>query len=233
MTSKSLIGCLCLVVMVLGCRPQPRPLENWEKREHTYTDKTPEEWIKILRHRSPQARRKAVDALIQYGPQTVPALIKVLQDKKLGGSRLSAARALGGIGPDAKAAVPALIDAMRESDWKDRDGAAEALGDIAQRLHKTIPALVEAMGRDDDERVRGMAARALGRIRTDNTRAISALAAALEDPDVNVRAEAAEALQHIGPKAKTAVPALEKAARAEDFIVSQAAGEALKAVRGP
>ena len=231
MTKITLIACLSLIVAVVGCR-EPRQLENWEKREHVHTDKTPEEWIKILRHRDPRARQKAVDALVQYGDEIVPAVIEVLQDRKLGGSRLSAARTLAALGPGAEEAVPELIEAMKESDWPDRDGAAEALGQIRRQLDKTVPALIEVMAGDDDERVRAKAAQALGRIRPDGGEAIAALAAALEDPDVNVQAEAAEALEKIGPNARAAVPALEKAARTEDFILKQAAQEALKAIRG-
>jgi len=230
MFKKPLITCFCLAVAVAGCEPQ-REMETWEKREQVHTDKTPQQWIELIRHRNATARRKAVEAIIQYGDAHVPALIEILEDKTAGPSRLSAARALGGIGAGAKAAVPALCKALGETGWVDRDGAAKALGDIRQNLQQTIPALVAAL-KDSDERVRGAAARALGRMQSGEGSVVSALAAVLEDEDSNVKAEAAEALQRIGPKAQAAIPALKKAAKAEDFIVSQAASEALKRVQG-
>lgn len=225
MTGKAVLALLCVAVLTAGCTQDTRKLEEWEK-------KTPKEWTEILRHRNHQARQQAVDALIEYGSRAVPGLIEVLEDEKSGGSRLSAARALGGIGSDAEAAVPALIAALADSNWKDRDGAAEALGDISREPFKTIPALIKAVRNDSDERVRGKASRALGLIGNDHEVVISTLADGLEDEDFNVRAEAAEALQRFGPKAKAAIPALQKAAKSEQFIVSQAASEALKAVKG-
>ena len=228
---RMLICSLSLGVLLCGCGEGQKPGKGGT-RQQVYTDKTPEEWIQILRHRDPRARQKAVDALVQYGDQVVPAVIEVLKDRKLGGSRLSAARALGALGPGAEEAVPAMIEAMQESDWPDRDGAVEALGQIRRQLDRTVPALIEVLAGDGDERVRAKAAQALGRIRADGAETVAALAAALEDPDVNVRAEAAEALEKIGPGARAAVPALEKAARTEDFILKQAAQEALKAIRG-
>ena len=237
MINKAPILCLCLVVLAGGCgREKKKPKrEAWQKREQVYTDKTPEEWLKLIQHHNVQARNRAIDALILYrrdGTDSVPQLIEVLETTGSGQVRLSVTRALGGMGSDARTAVPALCKALNDSNWDQRDAAAEALGAIGEDLGSTVPTLLEALS-NSDERVRGSAARALGRLRTGDAGAVSALAAALEDEDPNVRAEAAEALEHIGPKAKAAIPALEKAAKAEHFIVAQAAQEALKSVRGP
>ncbi|MGC8880568.1 MAG: HEAT repeat domain-containing protein, partial [Anaerolineae bacterium] len=73
--------------------------------------------------------------------------------------RQAAARALGKIG-DA-AAVPALIEALRDEDEDVRQAAAEALGKIGDAA--AVPALIEAL-RDEDMWVRRAAAEALGKI---------------------------------------------------------------------
>jgi hypothetical protein len=74
--------------------------------------------------------------------------------------RARAARVLGGIGSDAKAAIPVLLEALRDREAMVRFDAAKALekmGDAAK------DALSHAL-QDDDEVVRRIAAEALGRI---------------------------------------------------------------------
>ncbi len=74
--------------------------------------------------------------------------------------RARAARALGGIGADAKAAIPVLLEALRDREAMVRFDAANALekmGDAAK------DALSHAL-QDEDEVVRRIAAEALGRI---------------------------------------------------------------------
>ena len=149
--------------LAVGCRPtQPiAPKKAAEqKREQVYTDKTPEQWLKLIQHRSPQVREKAVDALIQYGKGQTPALTAIVENKAAGPGRLAACRALGGIGPGAKAAAPALAAALQDSGWNDRDAAAEALGRIHADVDTSAAALIAAL-RDTDQRVRVVAARAL------------------------------------------------------------------------
>jgi serine/threonine protein kinase len=74
--------------------------------------------------------------------------------------RARAARVLGGIGADAKAAIPVLLESLRDREAMVRFDAAKALekmGDAAKE------ALSHAL-QDDDEVVRRIAAEALGRI---------------------------------------------------------------------
>jgi HEAT repeat protein len=234
MVRRTLPVWLCLAALAVGCHREPPRApkkEAGQKREQVYTDKTPEQWLQLIQHRSPQVREKAVDALVQYGKGQVPALTVIVENKAAGPGRLAACRALGEIGPGAKAAAPALAQALRDSAWNDRDAAAEALGRIRPDVDASAPALVAAL-RDTDQRVRGVAARALGRLRSGDAKIVAALAAALKDEDANVRASAAMGLQEIGPPAKAAIPDLEKAAATPDFISAQAAAEALKTIRG-
>jgi len=225
---------LCLAASAVGCHREPPRAQQPQagpKREQVYTDKTPAEWIKLIQHRSPQVREKAINALVQYGKSQVPALRAVVENRAAGPGRLAACRALGGIGPNAKAAAPALAKALQDSGWNDRDAAAEALGRIHADVDTSTAALLAAL-HDADQRVRGVSARALGRLRSADAKIVAALAAALKDDDANVRAAAAMALQEIGPRAKAAVAELEKAAAAPEFISAQAAQEALKTIRG-
>jgi len=61
----------------------------------------------------------------------VPALVELLQTKKLGPARLVAAQALSGIGPDARDAVDALTAARK--DPAVRDAADRALARIRSK----------------------------------------------------------------------------------------------------
>lgn len=241
MLKRLLLVGLSLVILVGGCEESHRFSRAQKSakgrqlaasRETSYKDKTPEEWLRLLRSNDVRRRNRAADALVQYGPTQIPAIVQVLEDKTLDGARLSAAQALGSYGAKAEAAVPALVAAMKDAKWNGRDGAAMALGRIGQRPDEVVPALIEALKSDPDETVRAAAAEALGKISHDGGRVVTALARALDDKAVNVRAEAAEALEKLGPKAREALPALQKAAQSAEFIVRQAATEAIKAIGG-
>lgn len=224
-----------LAATATGCRPEAasRPAKARTARftEPKYTDKTPEEWLALLRHRNGQARQLAADSLVRYGSRSVPGLIQVVSDRGAGPARLAAARALGGIGHEAEPAVEALVEALADPQWDARDSAAEALGMIGRGEALSVSALTTA-ARDPDPILRMSCARALGRLKSSRPESIECLIAALEDSDTNVQAEAANALAAIGPPANSAVDALEKASRSETFVVAQAASEALRAIRG-
>jgi len=232
-----LMGTVAAVALA-GCgRPvdftpkkQPKGKEAWEKREQVYSDKKPEEWLKLLRHRNSSARKQAIAAMIEYGPDYVPQVVEVLRDRSAGQGRMAAALVLAGYGESARAAAPALCEALAQSDWPDRNSAAEALGNIGGNPREVIPAMISAL-KDKDERVRVDVCRALGRLTREESESISALARSLEDPESNVRAAAANALGQIGRPAASAIAALEKAAQSPDFIVAQGATEALKRVK--
>jgi HEAT repeat protein len=168
--------------------------------------------------------------------------------------RLGALAALEQIGPEAKAAVPALVDAMKDHDGKVRLGALAALEKIGPEAKAAVPALVDAMKERNPEQ-RYLAVKVLGRMGPEakdalpalanaskdgdakvRDAAIGALAAAvtmqgltelLKDKDPAIRSGAARALRRIGPKAKEAVPALTELLKDKDWEVQIAAASAL------
>jgi len=118
---------------------------------------------------------------------------------------------LMGIGPKARAAVPALIEALDHEHFHTRYWACRALREIGPGAKAAVPVLVRLL-RDDLPSVRRHAAQALGGIGPEiGEEAIASLTAALEDPLEPVREDAAIALGKLGPSAKAAAPALEKA----------------------
>lgn len=75
--------------------------------------------------------------------------------------RYCAAIALGRIGPEAKASVPALLDLLEKDPDSDvRAWAASALGDIQGEDEKVIAALEKALN-DEHKRVRTFAKKGL------------------------------------------------------------------------
>lgn len=101
--------------------------------------------------------------------------------------RMTAANALGDVGDGS--VVPALVDALDDSDLRVRARAAHALGQIGDpRAVDPLAARLEA----DDEMLRRAAADALGSLATD--RALAALLDLLEDDTESLRRLAASAL---------------------------------------
>lgn len=140
--------------------------------------------------------------------------------------RSSAAYSLGGIGAEARAAVPALIETLKDSDWGVRGSVAYALGEIGTDAKAAVPSLIDALN-DTDWGVRGSAADALGRIGTDARVAVPMLVATLNDTKPEVRSSAAEALGRIGLNAKFAVPTLIVVLKDLDWEVRASAATAL------
>jgi HEAT repeat protein len=83
--------------------------------------------------------------------------------------RIHAGLLLGRMGPEAKEAVPTLLDLLRDAGARDRRLAAWTLGYIGEGAAEAIPALLVAL-RDEDEGVRRMAREALDKISPADTR---------------------------------------------------------------
>jgi len=90
---------------------------------------------------------------------SVAILVEALREKD-GSVRAKAARALGGIGPAAREAIPVLLDALQDREAHVRWDAARALGQIGAAAAEGLAAAVN----DKDPVVRQIAADALKRI---------------------------------------------------------------------
>ena len=110
---------------------------------------------------------------------------------------------LARLGPQARSAIPALLDEVkRDRYYGGVGGALAAVGGGA------IVPQVAPIFREGDIRARQRAAVVLAAI---GKPAVSVLAEAVEDKDTRIRHVVFEALSRLGPDAKEAIPALQKA----------------------
>jgi HEAT repeat protein len=148
-------------------------------------------------------RQHAARALARIGRSAVPPLIRALQgaDRKKGAvARRGVAMALGLIGPEAKNAIPALVEALSDADPLVRGEAAVALSRIDPTADGVVAALSRALA-DSDYGVRNNVAKALGRCGPAAKPALAALKKTLRDQKKEVRWAAFEATARIGPQA--------------------------------
>lgn len=153
--------------------------------------------IKMMGDKNKDVCVSAANALIAIGSPAVPPLIKLLSDKK---NAHDAAIALSLI--DDKRVVPALIEALKDPDWRVRSDAASGLGMKGHEAEPAIPFLIEAL-KDENWVVRSIAAKALGEIiakalgKIDDRRVIRSLVKARKDKNGFVRVAAAKALKRM------------------------------------
>ena len=224
-----------------------------QRHEPRYEGKTWRQWITQLRY-SPENQdsrtQRAIVALQQMAPQSVPILIRELRHREPVLVRLSArygshlppiwrrwlpqageapviraaaADALGAIGPPAKLAIPSLRIALLDEAELVRANAAVALGRMGPLARDAVPSLASLL-RDSESRVRISAANALGKIGPDGRRAVASLVESLNDPVPLVRASAASALGKINSVSSMVIPALIGVLKdSDEFVRSSAA----------
>jgi len=128
------------------------------------------------------------------------------KDKDLS-RRIRAAKELAGAGA---AAVPALIELLKDKNSEVREVAAGCLRQMSQarpEAKAAVPVLTESL-KDPHGRVRCAAALALGEIGCNLAAVVPAITELLKDEDIYVRNTAAAVLGAIGPEARTAIPTL-------------------------
>jgi HEAT repeat protein len=193
----------------------------WRISGNTYYHGRPvKEWSKRAYANDPQGKT----ALKALGSNAVPALIELLQTKdsplrkrawsyfpslpkkwqaqvwqKVGpplavNTRQAAAASLGIIGPDAKAAIPALTEAMQDREGTVRWDAASALGRIGK---DSVPPLISAL-HDPEIPVRHAAAATLGQVGPSAELAVPALLQTLGDTNETIRNSTADSLWRLG-----------------------------------
>jgi HEAT repeat protein len=152
----------------------------------------------------PHARRYSILLLSRDGdPDLLPVYVAGMKDEDKG-VREQAARALAELG---EPAAVALMDLIRDKEWRVRYRAAEAIGLMGYGPGNT--ALIEAL-KDPKDHVRYMAAKSLGII--GDPVSMEPLIERLHDDNEFVRRIAAVSLARIGlPRARSAVTmAMEK-----------------------
>jgi HEAT repeat protein len=189
--------------------------------------------VKALREADAAGRIEAAEDLGRIGPPAAAALSAMLPLAEKAADpllRVEAARAVAGIDPKNKTALPMLIGALKDKSARVRKRAAECLGDLGPGGKSAVPDLVKAV-KDSDPTVSWAATDALGQIGPEAEPAVPTLVGALED--VGTRGAAVDALGQIGPKARAAGPALEKLLKGDDVAVRWAAASALVRLGGP
>lgn len=163
-------------------------------------------------------------ARLELTAESIPSLAKALGSPDAY-VRAFGAWSLGNLGPAAREAVPALVEALGPDDTA--TVVAAALARIGPAAAEAVPALVADLRGPDSGR-RWRAARTLGRIGPTAESAVTELVAALRDPNEAVRAHAARALGRIGPGAKPAAADLQRATGDSDPAVRAEARQALE-----
>ena len=126
-------------------------------------------------------RMHAAKGLGRIGdPETVPALMPLLQDK-VKAVREEASSALAAIGV---AAMAGLIDALQHDDWLVRLHAVEALGKL--KSPDSVEPLLRALFNERDSAIREDVVRALGAIR--DARAVDYLVTVMKEPGLRLLA---------------------------------------------
>jgi len=192
----------------------------------------------------------AVAVLRMLGPEVVPGLVHLLGTResfvhtqltalapklprRLGrraaklagplravGDRSAAAKSLGLLGPQASAAVPALVQALDDPHPQVQSEATAALG----RIGKTaVPALTELLT-DNHPAIRRAAAFSLGEMGPQAEGAITALIESLTDSNKDVRASTVYSLAMIG------FPAMSALSNVIDHGDAKARGDAIIAL---
>ncbi|MHC4136437.1 MAG: HEAT repeat domain-containing protein [Planctomycetota bacterium] len=151
-----------------------------------------EETVAKLCQGDPDAR----DRLRTMGPEAADAA-PALADAVARGDRqvrLDAMFVLEGLGEHGSAAIPNLVEALRDEDMDVSAQAAETLGALG---YDAVPAVIGAL-EDADWRVRQAACQALGIIGADATEAVPALLQVIQGDKDEVRHRGVWALGAIG-----------------------------------
>ena len=184
--------------------------------------------LKVMAQGEEVSASWGMDALSAMGPNAAPILAEIYRTAD-GRRRLSAARALMKLGPDADEAVPTLMADLQGTNTGRAVLSAEILGHLGDKGRVALPQLEELL-QHQNVRVRVRAAGAIWKLDGRTNDVLPILLAALQDESINrgaARRFAAEALGDMGPAAKDAVPLLQAMLNDRQSGLPQAASEAL------
>jgi HEAT repeat protein len=126
---------------------------------------------KVRAAATPEMIADASAAIVAVGKDFVPLLVEGLEDPE---RRVRVARMLGEIGPDAAAALPAMMEAAADSDIAAKREIIMAVGRMGPAAKTVLPAIIKMLD-EEDEDVRLAAAFALGEMGPDAASAASTL----------------------------------------------------------
>ena len=207
------------IVVLLGLVLIEPLLAQKSKREVVVEGKAISGWIKELQGKELLPRVRAINALMQAGPEArsaSTALLALLGDQEATLLHPLAIVALTRIGPEA---LPALQHGLTSDNGGIRSGVALVLGRLGPMARPAVPALIKAVT-DADTSVRQLAVQALGRIGVEARAAVPTLIKALEDKDAAVRVEAVWALWRSNGETKH-LPTLTAALKSENSALVQ------------
>lgn len=169
--------------------------------------------INALRDGRKDLKKAAALALGRIGQSAVPSLLGLLktnnEDKVI---RVAIFKAFEIMGPQAKEAVPVLIEALRDRERAVTFAASTALSKIGELA---ISQLIDS-AKNEDQEIRLAAVTGLGALGAKSKPSIEALARALKDEQLIIRQAATDYIGLVGPGAKIAIPELIVLTRSRD-----------------
>jgi hypothetical protein len=206
-----LVGLVWLLILTLGNKPAyvfaGKSIEDWRAQLNSHNPGTSNDAFAVVSSRvipeitatlfSDTNDSRLRVSLVQTLNQ-LPSVQIYFADAA--GRRIDAAQNIAELGPGAKTAVPALIQALKGSDAVVRGPAITALGEIHSDPDTVIPLLITYL---DDDNLNDEAAKALAHYGSLAKAAVPKILPMLHAPDKDARAAAVEALQKIDPEAYT------------------------------
>ncbi|HUE74832.1 MAG TPA: HEAT repeat domain-containing protein [Pirellulaceae bacterium] len=185
-------------------------------------------WVKSPPMKTRGEYRRRLQELGLDGPDAVSLFALKVGDEDVR-ARRAAVHGLSLIGSkDLRSALPAVLQAAKDSNQEVRAGAAGALGSIGSPAERAIPALMAVLESDESY----VAARAIAEFGPNAEPAIGSLTKALDYKHNLTRSSAAEALGKIGAAAKAAAPGLRTALNDDEALVRVEAAYALWRIEG-
>jgi WD40 repeat protein len=159
-------------------------------------------------------------------PVTVRDLVDVAKRKDLA-ALIRLAGDVSKMGPESRAAIPPLLDMLKDADLVGRKTILKILDQLGAPDRSELNKLIALLDRGSSTEARLYAAGAVGKMGAAAAPAVAALAGAVKDADIEVCRRAAKSLGDIGPEAKSAAPALREALTTGDKDLVILAAESL------